>query len=188
MHFGHEAVEQLLTFFKSANGFRQFGRKPGTSQFQSAIDFLQNHLFAGHLRMQLKAHIADANVVQPSFDHFQRSHFFGNEQNRLAGCNRRRNQVCDGLRFPGARRALNDQVATSGRFFNHQRLRTVTVNHMPRLRCIEQTVDAFVALHERLHSCKPILKQRADQRTILKSVFARPVVRIQIAIHQQLRK
>ena len=50
---------------------------------------------------------------------------------------------------------------------------------------VEQRIDVFIAFTERLYRRKSILQQRTDQWAIFQLFVLRPVVRIEIAVHQQ---
>ena len=71
-------------------------------------NFLQYGLLGCLLAVQFQYSIAQMALVQPPLDDLKGGHFLCHEQNGLSAAQQFRNDVSDGLRFPGAGRTLDN--------------------------------------------------------------------------------
>ena len=77
---------------------------------QPLLDVLQEELLLGLVAVKLKAEVPKSRALQPSLDDFERRELFRDEEHFLAGGDRRRDDVRDGLRLARARGAVDDEV------------------------------------------------------------------------------
>ena len=110
------------------------------SQCQGAPQLFEDGPFVGHVAVQLQASITDVNVVQAPFHNFESRHLLGHEQDPLVVGDGFGDQVRDGLRLTGSRRALDDQVATVLDVYHSKGLGAVGVDDLMRVGHLETVV------------------------------------------------
>ena len=79
----------------------------------------------------------------------QSSHLLGHEEYRFPVMDRRCDDIGDGLRLAGPRRALHDEIAAGPDFLDHFGLRGVRINDLDDVGRIEACIEFVVGAEER---------------------------------------
>ena len=138
--------------------------------------------------MQLKAGIAHPRAVQAPLDHLKRGHLLGHEQHAAPVGDRGRDDVGDRPRLAGAGRPLDDEVAAAPHLVHRHRLRTVAIDDVELLGRPDMRVNRGVLTDEVVGWRETIGQQRADRRSVREAGARRPVSRVEVAVHQELRE
>ena len=87
---------------------------------------LCQHVPLRHLvAVQFQAEGSEADLLQSTFHHFKGSHLLGHEEHALALEERIGDQVGDGLRLAGARRAIEDEAVATSSLIDSRHLRRI---------------------------------------------------------------
>jgi len=92
--------------------------------------------------------------------------------------------VCD---FP-VRRPLHDKRAAACRLGDCHGLRTVGVDHVIQCQSGDRVVDRHAVRDERIAFRKAVSQQCRDHRVSVDRRVLRPILRIEIAVHEELRE
>ena len=71
------------------------------AEVEGPLQLLEQALLVGAPAVQLLAELAEPDLVEPALDDLERRHLLGDEQHGLAGVDRGRDQIGDGLRLAG---------------------------------------------------------------------------------------
>ena len=117
-----EAVDRALVCGTYRSPGLGIGR---AAQMQGGLKLLAHVVGRLVLAVQVEAEIADADLVESAANDVERCLLLGNEQHRLVGGQRIRDQVRDRLRLARARRALEHERSACLRPGDRLKLRAV---------------------------------------------------------------
>jgi len=170
-----------------------FGERPvhlgsivgaGPTQLKRAAQFRQHLALVRFVAVQLQAQGAKAHLYQPPLYHLQCGHLLRDEQHPFSVMHGRSDQVGNRLRLARARRSLDHQVAAPADLLDHGGLGAVGIHHVQAALGRQVRVEWFLLGKQPGLRCKTGPQQRHHQRMLGQGTFARPLRRVQIAVHQ----
>ena len=158
-----------------------------TPKLGCAAQVLEHLALLGLVTVQLQTDAAELNSVQLPLHNLEGCHFLSNEEDCPPIGNRFSNDVGDGLRFPGSRRALDDHAPTAARIHQDHRLGRVSVQHFVDGLSRSMEIEEIVGIDIGLERLKPVTQNLADDTSAVATEPVGPQRRIKVLVHHVLR-
>ena len=113
MKLVHDFVQFIFLLLQQQDlCFKATGRG-NASQFQRALELLQNVAFPCFIGMQFQAERAQTDLRQALLNDGKRGHFIRDKQHAFPLIQRVRNNIRNGLGFTGSGRSVKDKTAAA---------------------------------------------------------------------------